>query len=265
MPMGFRILALFDNLASGSTDTFGRLIYAEFLRRGVQDMPPIRGMTADEYRAKIGERGLKDPNLSSKLPPGYGKEFATKVRNILRGQKGINGRESAAEEVMSRFMLRFHSKGSEHLKENSGLREAEGYVITGIKNEAINFLESEGAGAMGQSKSLHVKDDDGEATIDVQDQSFLQKMEDRYPIHELLSDPYIRRELGRIHPDAPMYIELSLEGFDDDEIVGDPRKGIEPMLPHLKDKPTTPQNWNKTYKPKIYKVLIDHAQETDMD
>lgn len=269
LPLGFRILALFDNLAADSTDVFGRMIYAEFLRRGVKGMPPIRGKSPEEYIALIGERGLNDKNLSSKLPPGYGKEFAVKARNILRKKYP----EHIIDEAMSNFMFRFHNKGSEHLTQGASLTMAEGYVLMGLKNEAINARKREKN--LGD-ESLSGDEERDEKPIDIRDTHFLQKIEDQYPIHEILRAPDLRRDLLSIARWAPQYIELALEGYSDDEIFGFSANQAfsgstpsvladqigEPFVPRPGS--TDPLNrgtWSMGLKAKIYKALIDFARD----
>jgi hypothetical protein len=134
------------------------------------------------------------------------------------------------------------------LRPGSSLRDAENYVLRGLTNEALNALR----------KKREVSDvyvDEGE--------------EKRHELPIFDSDtaemqlrrmlPKVRHQLEAVHPDAPLYLKLSIvDGYTDREILGDPAHGI----PSLLDTPTSSQGrplneklWNTHYKTRIYDVL----------
>jgi len=60
---------------------------------------------------------------------------------------------------------------------------------------------------------------------------------------------YLAREL---HPDIPAYLGLSMQGFTDAEIIGDPRKTDKPgMLTHYKPPPSGANSFLKSF---VYKI-----------
>lgn len=256
MPRGFQILSVWFQITASAQETLGRLVYAEFLRKGVRDMPDIRGKSADQYVQEMGAK-IHDPRLADKLPPKYGLEFGARMYSHL--MKGLR-KPSDVDEVISRFMRRLFGGSAKGMHDGLSLRQAENYMLKGLLNEMRNYRDT-----LGRQESLS-KEDKGESEVkqvDIRDPQFLEKIEDQFPIHELIHDPFVQRELRKIHPDAPLYLQLMLEGYNNEEIVGVPTEGQESMLPHLKAQPMSPQNWHKSKLPKIYQVLKERAQEID--
>jgi hypothetical protein len=74
-------------------------------------------------------------------------------------------------------------------------------------------------------------------------------------VSRLLNSQAVRTQLRRIHPSAEQYLRLSLQGYDDVEILGN--SGEPPMLEHATNAhggPLTTTAWNK-YKNLIYQAL----------
>lgn len=255
MPLGFRIATVYFQLTASSQDTLGRLIYAEFLRKGVRGMPDIRGKSAEQYVQEMGDK-INSPQLADKLPGDYGRSFGARAYGLLIKNVGV----SDADDVVANFMRRYFEGSGRGMEEGIPLAKAEAYVLNGIWKEALNLLKVRKR-ERSRYESITREDEGEERTLDIRDPRFMDKIEAEFPVHELVRDPFVQRELRQIHPDAPLYVELMLEGYSNEEIVGVPVRGQESMLPHLKERPMSPQNWHKTQLPKIYQVLKDRAQE----
>lgn len=244
LPFRDRFAEVLCRLASSSTDAFGTAMYGLFLQNGVEGMPPINGRPAGEWIAE---------NSVRRLPPSYGREFGKKAfLSLMRKYH----KPDIVEDLMSAFLVRFMDKAGQYLKPGTSLREAEAYVMRSLYNEGINLL---------RRKRWEV----GESTLKRDDEEgpgFLERsptQEQEKAVSTLLNSTTMRSRLRQIHPSAEQYLRLSLEGYTDVEILGNPAKGIPSMLDH----PTNaeggalkPAAWGK-YKNLIFEAIKSGYQD----
>ena len=243
LPFRVRLADVFSRLASSGTDAFGKVMFGEFLQRGVVGLPDIHGKPALEM---AGGR-----NITNKLPPGYGRAFGKQCFVMLMGW--VHNPE-VAEEIMSEFAVDFLESGSKHLREGSSLQEAESYVLRGLKNENLNRLRLH-ENARRDRNTFRTNDDDEESVFEHMptfDETTVEKLFDERML------PKVRQKLHAIHPDAEQYVKLMLDGHSDREILGDPEHGEPSLLKHPftnLGKPLNENNWGASYKPKIFNIL----------
>jgi hypothetical protein len=246
LPWRLRLAEFLSRLAVSPIETFGKVIYAEFLSNEVQGMPDIHGKPASEFDTS------RKP-LANRLPTGYGQDFGKKAYLMLMAKFH---QPTMVEDILSSFMLRFIESGSKGIKPGSTLREAQNYVLVGVNREGLNYIRS-------QKRRQEVPDvyvsDEGEKPLDF---GIFDEGPEANHLERILSR--IAPQLRHIHPDAPLYVKLSLEGHTDREIIGDPKRGVPSMLSHplsSQGKPLDDRFWNAVYKPKIFEVLKSEFKE----
>lgn len=240
LPWHVRLAEFFTRLAVSSADAFGRAIYAEFLTHGIVNMPDINGQPASTFSGA-------PRSLANRLPPGYGREFGKKAYGML-----INKfhNPTLVEDVLSSFMLRFMEKGAANLRAGASRQEAEHYVMQGLTRQALNAIRDKGK----EVSDVYFSGDGEEQKHDlvIFDEDSAQRQ-----LARML--PKIKHKLEAIHPDAPLYVKLSvIDGYTDREIIGDPEHGVPSMLPNpvtKTGKPLTQRNWDMSYKDPIFAVL----------
>lgn len=242
LPFGVRFAEFLVRLASSSTDAFGKVMYGEFIQRGIIGLPDVHGKPVAELPVK---------NITNRLPPGYGRDFGSKAFKILMGKYH---NPQMVDDLMSDFLLRFLEKGSKHLVAGSTLKDAENYVLRGLQNDALNWLRKK------RETSDMLPHDTGDSNeprsiyevTPAFDEDSAEKLFDERML------PAVRVKLRQIHPDAEQYVKLSiLDGYTDREILGDPANGVPSLLEHPYGGGGAPLNeklWGH-YKKKIYDVL----------
>ena len=242
LPWGFRVAWLLERLASDYIEAFGRAIYAEFLKLRMEGMPPIHGK--DPYEAI----NVNLPRLADRLPHGYGEDFARKSWKILlRKFKS----EESIKESMGDFLLSFLGGGATHVDPSLGLKSAENFVLKSLINSILNYIKHHG-----YSRSMTVEDEEGGGYVemDVLDPSAFKKFEEILPPWEMSK---VKEDLLKVHPDAPLYIDFMMEGYEGKEIVNGG------MLPHWVDEKGEQKSyagWHKVVLPKILAVLRKHVE-----
>jgi len=238
LPWGLRVANFFRVLASSTQDTFGRVVYAEFIKAGVEGMPDIAGEPAASWRDRLLKLHTR---AGDKVPRGYGLDFAKKVWGITL-QKSRD--PSLVEDMMIRALEKILA-GKVTLREGASLHEAEGFVITMIKNDILDqFRAQKRAPQLG----IGEKDEEGNYSGDVLDPDTLQAIGDTLSPSDMNE---ILRDAAKIHPSAPAYIKLRMEGYD---ITAIARGGL---LPHMEG-PSAVQNitnWELRWLPKIKAVF----------
>jgi hypothetical protein len=267
LPWGVRLAELYIRLAASSQEAFGNPIYAIFLLAGTKGMPNISGKTAEEFMAEFNAKyGEKDWNakfklLSGKLPSNYGADLGKRIfAKVLANSKST----AKAEDIMSKWLMRFMTSGHKGLEEGGTLSRAENYVFKGVMNDANSAHKS----PSNRERSMDQRNEDGEETeFDIPTSAEVEDLGKILPegaVHQALKDPKLIRELEKAHEDAPLYVKMVLtDGLDDKSIVGDPRIGLPSKLPHpfnSQGKPLTPQSWDMTYKKKIMHALRDYFE-----
>lgn len=239
LPWGVRVANLLATLtASDPRADFGRLVYTVFIRHGVRGLPDIGGQ--DALTVDVSGKKL--------APPGYGKDFGNQLwRRMLSKYRN----PELVSDAMQTLAVKLLSQPGNYL-DGVTLHRAEGHIVHmldfGIQDvlKSSDYRRTEGLGGG--------SDDEGEERdFQVLDRETLRKLDDVILPNEMRK---IKQRLVReVHPDAALYIDLLLEGYEAKEIVGDARSGVPSMLPHVQQKPMSYQNWDGNIKPKIYRVF----------
>ena len=241
LPWGLRVANFFMVLASSTQDTFGRVVYAEFIKAGVDGMPDIAGEPAASWRDRLLKLHTR---AGDKVPRGYGLDFARKVWGIALKKSRD---PSLVEDMMDRALEKILA-GKVIIREGASLHEAEGFVITMVKNDLLDQFRAQ---KRGPQLGLGEKDEEGDYSGDVLDQEAFDALGDMLTPSVMQE---ILRDVAGVHPSAPAYIKLRMEGYDKNEIA---RGG---MLPHMKG-PASPQaitNWEIKWLPKVKTVIEKH-------
>lgn len=208
LPFGYRLAQVVLHMASGLTDTVGKVFYAEFLKSGVEDLPPIDGQpalaVADKYEGR-----------PERLPKGYGAKFGTRIFATLL-QK-VRSPE-LAEEILSQLMLNVARRKFSFA--GMTLSKAENFVITSAMNLVTDHLRGE----FGRGKERRKRD----LSLDT-------PISDTGTIEDLLSDPSafksldtmlshselsrMTEELDRLNPRAAEWFTAKLNGDKSKEIA----------------------------------------------
>lgn len=284
MPWSLKLSAILTVLAEGSQDAFNRTFAAMFLVAGVQEMPDIKGVhfkapdgTQQEYPHRSSEFSQKflEVNghkswhdqvrqLSGLLPRGYaGKIGGAAFKEAV----AITRSRMAAEDILVQLIDNFYSKSYGQQIKPVHFNQAIGLVVLSAKRLALNeiahrkVLNEVGMGDEGE---------EGAPIVKAPEPTSLEEMSRHYVrrMLEELKEPEVRQKLELAHPDALAFIELSAQGYDDKEIVGDSLRGIPTMLPHVKKeierggKGMGYQNWQAHIKPKIFKILREHLGDS---
>ena len=249
LPFNLRLADFFSRLAVSFTEAFGKTVYAEFLTQGVEGMPDIRGVPASEF-------DISRKPVANHLPTGYGNAFGQEAYRIL--MRKIHQPE-AVENIMGDFLVSFLDKGAKHIQPGTPLKKAEGYIITSLLNEWKNYL---------RTKSTRIQEvSDIRYSPEGEEQRIEQPDFDEDDLEQLVKRmlPRMQSRLKEIHPDAPLYVKLSLiDGYTDQEIIGDVEHGVPSMLSEPYGKRGTPldkRDWGMVYKPKIFNLLKRNFSE----
>lgn len=246
LPWGYRVAVFFRRLASGIMDAFGRIMYAEFIKRGVNSMPDIGGKPAHEWQERLTKAGTRAGDM---LPRGTGREFAEKAWKILLK---LSRDPETTEEVMTLVIEKF-VKNPNLIREGSDLRVAEGYIIQSLKSHLYDYLRATKRRTRLVSPGLTTENDEGDTVnLDVRDPESWREIGEMLPQAELKE---ILHALERLHPSAAAFLDLTFQGYTPAEMA---REGL---LPHLEGKPVSPSNlyqWIERWKPRIQEVLQQH-------
>jgi hypothetical protein len=223
IPFGDRLAAFFVRLGLDTVETLGRALGAEFLIRGVTDMPDPGPRWNPQSR---------NPSLT--LPQNYMREFAAKVYGLL--MKKFHD-PSLVEDAISMFLLKVTT--SEKISAKT-MASAQSWALQGLIWQALDIIKKrrkEQAESLDRPTGEH---GDGNDVRSLQD-----TLEDPRALNE------VKRELSprvwkmwmeylskHIHEDIPLYIALEMQGYVAAEIIGDPNNGRPGMLPHYQPPPS---------------------------
>jgi hypothetical protein len=246
--------------ASSEYGHYGLTIAAMFLVAGVHGMPHIKSKDPSypsdpvEFMKKFNElHGSKDWKAKvnmvlALLPNNYGLDIAGKMYNEAIA---VARNPTLAGDAVAKLWMTLWNGDGKHIKPES-YDSAIRYLKNGIKNTLITELKR-------RKKDVYIDDPEkGPEMIAPSD-----PMQHKYHaiVEREIKNPHVRAELAKIHPDAPRFVELVLEGHSNDkEIIGDPKKGIPSMLPTYNK---TYENWKAFIMPKIQKVLMEHFEESE--
>lgn len=241
------MLAGLDPLLS----TLGRSLGAVFILKKTEGLPDVHGQPALAWVETLSD---KDVNaITRKLPPNYLDNFAQKLKQNATAQFGMQ----AGTDALVGWLTRFIMGGWKHMQENQPIDRILKYCMLGVKNEALNGWKAD----KNRRKDISINDDgdDDRRPVDPGDPSSMKDFLEESPMWKM---PRVRKILEqKVHPDAPLFLDLLFEGHSMKDIVGDKASGRESMLPHVKQQPMAYYNWMKTYNPKIVDVLSKINQE----
>jgi len=281
LPLHVRLSHAFSVLADTDLRMLGRSLGLVFIKKRVQGLPditsgPFKGPALD-FPVERLEAERKDP--SRFLPPNYLEGFAESLREILRRKYRS---EDAVERAMSTWLFYFIVKQAwKKMDEGVPLNTARNLVLKGLERAVMN----EGKSDRDKWQSpVKVKGPDGKTVkhrvpmtpmdAPTLDEETPFQMADPKAEAEMLGElsPHqrsdVRRKLETIHEDAPLYLDLLMEGYKDKEIIlGSPHEVRLPdgtlvpagksLLPHVRQKPMSYQNWMHSKKPRIQQLLAE--------
>lgn len=216
LPRGLRLINLFVKLAdsNASLNTFARIVYLEFLKKGVEGMPPINGKPVEE-----AVPNPQAPDALKHIPSNYGTNFGRKAYGLLF-QMGISPADMS--DLLQDFLVEFFQKSP--VQEGRALHEAEHYTLKGLRMFAMTRRRSIKRHRQHEAPTL-VKDDGGEGDVvrEIKDDGIFDA------VNNMVSADYMNRMVkflddklkGRVGEGVvPRYFELSLEeGVDDKQII----------------------------------------------
>lgn len=246
LPWGYRLANFLVRFSSSILDAFGRVMYAEFIKHGVTDMPDIGGQPAVAWKERLDKAGTRAGDM---IPRGTGKDFAQKAWRVLLSQ---TKNSETTEEVMT-LVIEKIIKNPNLIKPET-LRSAEGYIIQALKATHIDRVRADKRRKEIIGPSLTVEDAEsgGDIVLDPEDPSSWKEIGEMIPESELRE---ILRDLKSLHPSAAAFVDLSFQGYTPTEMA---REGL---LPHLEGQPTSVQNvhqWIQKWKPRIQQVIQKH-------
>jgi DNA-directed RNA polymerase specialized sigma24 family protein len=234
LPWGYRVAGLLLVLAAASLDTFGRVMYAEFIKSVVRGMPDVApGKTAFDLVQDVERKG------ADVLPAGYGRPFASRLYKVLLSKLGD---PEVAQEAMSKVMLQV-VRGKVHIHNGADLHSAEAYVVTACLNAGRDVLRAQGRR---REQSLVRERDDEERAVEVEDPEAFAKLDKLMPASELRD---ILRELADVHPRAPEWLRARLDGDSGQEIANE-----------WQTTPSYVSKWQRQYLPEIKRVVEHHLR-----
>jgi hypothetical protein len=225
LPWEVRLATVFARLAldTGYLNDLGRQIGAEMLQAGVTDMPPAP-------KWKPG-----GPHAALSLPRDYMGKFTHDVYGLLIS-KFRNPK--LAEEAIIAYVGKL-STGEIKLQAVSRTT-AESFIRHGALLEAMS-LARKALREQARQESLEDVDEDSKSVSrELADPNAFAKF--RKALSDKMWKEWMEYLAKHVHPDIPMYLELKMEGYDDVEIIGSPKKGIPSKLPHWN---ASPQAWAK--------------------
>lgn len=168
LPFEYRVARLLIqlNIAATTEEDYGRVFYAEFIKAGVQGMPPIGKMPAEEIRDKLIRAKSRAANL---LPEGYGGAFG---RSLWSMTKRAVGSDSVVKDIMQELTLSFFSKGTKGLESSFDRDQAESFVKWRLSKKIQDYKKSF---RRKRQPERSLTDPVTQLQIDLMDRSALQK------------------------------------------------------------------------------------------
>lgn len=247
LPLGFR-LAHAIVVASSLGESLGRYFGAIFLKAGVEGMPDP------------GPRWNPDsPRASDTLPRGYLEDYGESLyRGMLRFSRDIGWVADTIADFLAYHKDVVPRKGS-------SLSDAQGYVRRSVSNFFLDKLKkNKRRDELARFERMEGEDDEGKATVmDFDDPSAFEKF-DEYVTESKVRE--IKREIAKIVPWAPKWLDMLMEGEQETDIIGDPKTGRPSALaeqmgldtPYLTTSDGTPMSypmWSNRYKKKVVEKM----------
>lgn len=251
LPWQLRLAVVLTQVAAdtGYLLDWARAFGAKFLLAGVEGMPDP------------GPRwnpNAHDPAMT--LPRGYMANFMHAVWGTILKNRWAN--PQLAEEAIARYLMKMQ-EGKIHIdkeKAGGGLSSAESYVKWGILQEAKTLAKKQRREWEHGQSLEDVGEESKSISMDIEDPESLSRYQ--HVLSPRMWKEWMDYLARHIHPDMPLFLKLRMEGYDNNEIVGDPKRGInDTMLPHYKAQ-GHPMKSDPTYwGDKMTKKLIPMSQE----
>jgi len=228
LPWGQRVGSLLFNLRfAADPASFGKFAYGMFWLLGIEGLP----------RTPVLPATIKDID---RLPRGYGHDFGIRAQAVAR--KYLHDDEDAVEEVLSVVALKLAT--SESIRRaiaDKRIRDAENYVLRTVQNQTLDYLRSNKVRRHQEISEMI------EEPASWQDLAELIPEREQEGIREELE-----RAMGpRLHRELPLYFDLLMDGFSNQQIANDR------MLPSLQSQPMSQQALSK-YRDRLKAVLRNH-------
>jgi hypothetical protein len=247
LPFHVRLAHVFSVLADVDLQSLGRSLGKVFIEKKVQGLPDVHGVPALDWPA------------AKPLPPKYLEDLAGHLRHALRVKFHSDQLvEAAIDNWLFRFVV---ERGYHNMQENVDFKKATNYVLHSLEQQVLNEIKA-GKRKKRDNESLDetYESEEGESRhkYNPADPDTPATIYENISPHDM---PKVRQKLEAIHPDAAIFVDLRLDGWEATEIVGDPARGIPTKLPHLKEHPLSYRNWKKMYEPKIQNVLSEFVHQ----
>lgn len=253
LPFPVRLAYVFSVLANTDLKALGRALGVIFIKKKIQGLPDIHGKPALEFPVEQLESQHKDP--SKYLPTDYLHDFSQRVRQEMLSKFKS---DDLVDVIISNWLFRFIVRGGwRTLREGDNFSTVLNHTMVSMKNEGINELKKRDRS---RGKSIDQTDEEGRPTLVLKDPH--ENAEEVYENLPMSDIPKVRKILeDRVHPDAPRYLDLLLEGWTASEILGfanGKENSREVMLPHLKERGLMApyKTWKTNYEPQIRRVLL---------
>lgn len=237
-----RLAVVWLRLGGLPEQALGRTLGAVFLIKGVRGLPDANGNPAEEVSLDGGVQAV-----IRRLPLNYLEDRAEGIYRKLKAWTSLP--DDVLDETVSRWLLRFVVlDGMRHMEEGLSLSSAVAYVVFGLRNEALNQWKKY------KREREYGSVEEGDADL-VADPEALRRVVKR-PVWEA---PAVRRQLEKVHPDVPLFLDLLMEGYPAKHIVMGEPGGDGSMLPHFKERPMTYPGWHQGRLPQIIRILSENG------
>lgn len=167
LPFEYRVARLLIQLKVASiADTYGRALYAEFIKAGVTGMPDVGKMPAEELRERFIQKGNQAASL---LPIGYGGRFGRGLMALAQKGLGQFRSEDNALELLQSIMTELYG-GTQQAIKGVSLASAESYIKKRVMWRAADFRKR-----IKDQKNVSLTNPQTQLQIDLMDERSLQK------------------------------------------------------------------------------------------
>ncbi len=239
LPYKVRFASMFSVLAAMDAAAWGRALVMQMIRAGVE-MPDIDGVPALDWAKKVGFK-------PERLPRGYVGSDKLGISLFHEALLKV-GNPSDAGEFMQEMVIGFLS-GTFKFAQVS-LDQAKAYCVRIVKTRATNWRRDKLDPHRNDiSTSPGDDDEDGGALELESDRDFIDNAD---VIDQVMRHPDVVQGLKKIHEDAPLFLDLLMDGVSQAKIIGDK------MLPNYQE--GSIQNWAKK-KEKMFTFLQDQFKK----
>lgn len=198
-----------------AAETANRLVYALFLKKGVEGLPPPPpGVDLSKDIREIAR------HLDGYNPP---KPIGPRLVTILKGNLRMNSDE--IEDTLNDFWEVFFRRLVPKLKPGAPLHEADGFIQTALRNLIIDKLRSVKRKQIERVilDETSQGDEDHERPADLIEDIAFERFVDRLHDRGLTEDQFeaLKEYVSKhVHPDMGLYLEYLVDGKSDKEILG---------------------------------------------